>query len=354
MLNIQYDILCSFQFEHDFYLGSICREIKIIPTAESVQQMDQYGLLFKRTPTQTCIVQRIEGGVAETPFDAPVRLCFWVHFENPALFRVCDTGTATQFYLTNMVGDGTLRTRLTQQTMLSEQDQAPKMVGKRLNLNFPKGEFQQLSVEQFTKAGWVQTDNVAIDPEAEVQQITFKESGKYRLTKAPMPAGQSPQIVFSDGEVAGNRPFWAVIDLHLEASVALRTQYRVRITNKQWKWQYVLMDVKSKTVDFGPTDGREIEVKHEAATGTILNFSKKTLAELPAPQALQLTQIKQIHSDILNDLFVFESAELLPIFQNRPPPVIKFEANGKTIILPVPTLDTLQTFENKAVVFFNI
>lgn len=356
MLNVQYTLLCSIVFEHEFYTDRICRDIVTMPTAESVKLLEDYGLLIKNVAGKTMILQKVEGGQAETPFDTVTRLCFFVFLQNPALSNLCDTGGEKRFYLTNLADDGSLRSQLTAQDALSAQDKLPKAMPRRFYFPFKKGEFQQLNIERFEKGGWTSVSTLPVEANAEGMEIKLSQSGKYKVSKDPMPAGEQPQLIMADDEVASSSPFLAVIELFLDSTFAFGTEYIVKIINRAFKWQYVFMDVKSKKVVYGSPNNIQVTfTKHplDSLSPVPTLFSNKALNTLSLQQQAMISNLKAINQATIEEVFVFESDRALPLLDNRPP-VIKFGTNNHTMVMPVPSIDSLQVVDNKAVVFFNI
>lgn len=356
MLNVQYALLCSIVFEHEFYTDRISRDIVAIPTTESVKLLEDYGLLIKNVAGKTMILQKVEGGQPETPFEAVTRLCFLVFLQNPALSNLCEIGGEKRFYLTNLADDGSFRPQLTAQNALSAQDKLPEPTAKRFYFPFKKGEFQQLNIERFKNSGWSLISELPVEANAEGMEINLSKPGKYKVSKQPMPAGEEPLVIVADDEVAGSPPFLAVIELFLDSAFAFGTEYKVKIINRAFKWQYVFMDVKSKKVVYGSPNNIQVTfTRHplDSLSPVPTLFSNKPLNTLSQQQQAMISQLKTTNQATIEDVFVFESDKALPLLDNRPP-VIKFGTNTQTMVMPVPTIDTLQITDNKAVIFFNI
>lgn len=356
MLNVQYALLCSIVFEHEFYTDGVCRDISVIPTAESVKLLKDYGLLIKNVAGKTMLFQKIENGVAETPFDAVTRLCFRVFLQNPALSNLCETGGEKRFYLTNLADDGSFRPQLTAQNALSAQDKLPDTKARRFYFPFKKGEFQQLNIERFEKGGWSLISELPVEENSEGIEVKLSQSGKYKVSKQPMPAGEQPQLLMADDEVMSSAPFLAIIELFLDSNLVFGTEYKVKITNRTLKWQYIFMDVKSKKVVYGSPDNIQMTFSRhplDAISTVPTRFINRALDTLSPQQQGMIGKLKTANQDTLQDVFVFESDTALPILDNRPP-TVRFSTNAQVMVMPVPTIDSIQISDDKAVVFFNI
>lgn len=359
MLNIKYHLLCSIFVEHDFYSDGLCRDILLMPTHESIQKLREYELIIKQIEGKLLIFQRVEAAQQpETPFDIPIRLCFFAFLQNPQLANLCDTGTVTKerFYLTNVAQDGTLRTQLTEQAALSAQDIMPLTCAKRFFFDFEKGQFQQLHIERFGRNGWELVELKAVNADQEGLEMTLPTSGKYRLTKQPLPAGESAQLLVVEEDTSRHASMWGMVELFLDHTVGFGTEYTLKITNRLLPWQYVLIDVKSKKVQHNAPNGVHLNfTRHPLDTLSPVptTFTHKPVATLSAQQQAMIANLKTTHQDTIQDIFVFESDNALPILENRPP-TVKFALDAQTIVMGTPTIDTLQVSESKAIVFFNV
>jgi hypothetical protein len=353
MLDILYDIRCSIVFEHHFYSESICTDIRLTPTDTTKQTLEDYGLLVKNSLGKTHIFQQISAGAPEIPFTDPVCFSFLVSFTNSDIYSVLETGTIRQFHLTNLNNDGTFRPTLTQDEYISEQELLPRLIPQKFYLELKKEEVSQLVIDFFDTAGWSTVSTEDIDPKAEGIELNFTKPGKYRITKKPIKAGETPITLIASDDAYKNTPFFALINLWLHSGLALRTLYTVKITERLFKFQYVFTDVESKQIDYDiPIIVRgKKHILDTITAGNDIEFTELQVADPPQSKTdILVAQLKKIGSI---KIYVVESASPLPVLENRPPS-IKLKAGANDVILPVPLLNDLQIIDNKAVVFFNI
>lgn len=353
MLDILYNIRCSITFEHAFYSDDICTDIRILPTETTRQTLDEYGLLIKNTKGKTHIFQQVTAGVPEIPFTDPVCFSFFACLINSDIFNLFDTGAIRQFHLTNLNSDGTFRDTLTQNAFLGASEALPKLMPQRFNFNLKKGETAQLIIEYFDTSSWTIISDDEIDPTAEGYEINLKKSGKYKITKQPLPPGETSLFLIADNDAQQSTPFFALIHIWLDNTIAFGTQYTVKIPVRFFKFQYIFTDIENKQIAYDIPIAVE-GTRHILDTITAGNDIAFTGLDIPdVPVSALDTVVANLRKISSNEIFVVESVSSLPVLENRPPS-IKLKAGVNNVMLPVPLLNDLQIIDNKAVMFFNI
>ncbi|GGN13327.1 hypothetical protein GCM10010967_56820 [Dyadobacter beijingensis] len=353
MLEILYDIRCSIVFEHHFYSEGICTDIRLTPTGDTIQALEDHGLLVKNTLGKTHIFQQISAGVPEVPFTEPVCFSFMASLTNSAIYNLFDTGGIRQFHLTNLNSDGTFRDTLTQDEYLSQHEILPRITPQKFNFELRKGAISKLVIDFFDSTGWNTVTTENIDPKAEGIELTFIKPGKYRITKQPLPAGETSLILIASDDAYKSTPFFALIDIWLQNDIAFKTLYTAKIPGRLFKFQYIFTDVESKQINYDiPIIVRgKKHILDTISAESDIAFSELEIADPPESKIdIVVAQLKKTGSD---RIYVVESVSPLPVLENRPASV-KLKAGANEVILPVPLLNDLQIIDNKAVVFFNI
>jgi hypothetical protein len=365
MLSIEYRKLCSILFQHAYYQNKRSSDFTLVPTAACKAALEQNGLILKNSGDRTSVLQQMSGSLPEYPFAAPVCLSFLVYLNNPLLWNVTavplsgDPGAplVRQFYLTNLKDDGTLQTGLTRHEKLSSDDVLPVLKPSRFTVEVPKGQTTAINFRRLQAgAGWVDAKSTTVKPEQEVVEIGLSQPGLYEMTKGL--AGETPlKMLVSDAAVQSG-PFFGMLDLWLDSNIVAGSTLITYIDNRLLEWNYVLIDIKSKKIQYG--DPSEITITYARHTGDTESPSPVTfqmLAEADMNEKLKqmVQQIRDSSPDSVENVFVFKSNISVPLMQHRPPTVkLGIDGVSNFASLPVPDISTINIRGNTSLVYYNI
>ncbi|MCF0074335.1 hypothetical protein LZD49_27880 [Dyadobacter sp. CY261] len=365
MLSIENRKLVSILFRHAYYQTKRSSDFTLVPTTACLRRLEEHGLTVKSTSGQTMVLQQMEALAPALPLTAPVCLSFLVYLNNSLLWNVTnvpasanpDAAHLRQFYLTNLKDDGTWQSVPTKQAHLSAQDALPVLKSSRFTLNIPKGQTTEIKIRKLLLAeGWKPFRNIPVQPDQEVVLVNLAEPGYYEITKGL--AGETPaKIVVSDDAVrAGN--FFAILDLWIDNNTNEGSECIAYIDNRLLEWHYVLIDIKSKKVQYGDPSGITISyARHTADTESPSPVTFARLAEADMDDKLKqlVQQIRDGSPDSVENVFVFKSDVPVPLMEHRPP-TVKLGMNGVSSFasLPVPDISTVRIRGNSSLVYYNI
>lgn len=362
-MDLKYQSLCTIAFKHAYYRDNTSRDFTLVPTATSLEQMQQFGLLAKTIRGKTTILQKMDGAVAETPFNDPICLSFTILLNNPLLLNVTETFGTRRFYLTNLASNGTLRSSLTEQAQLSQFDALSTIYPQRFSMNFPKGQFQGLAVKRVAPTQWLQNlPPLSINAEMETTLVNLTESGKYELTKLP---NGTPEIRYANDEILNNPSFFGVLELFFDIN-STPISYDITLQQRVFTWQYFLVDVKNKAVNFiNPVNIKLTFTKStkDNITPNGISFVHKNTQTMSADALKTVTDLKINNPNLVNDIYLFESDNNIPVLENRPPIVQLSLLSNPNVKpqLPIPDIENIKirlptptaTTAN-AMIFYNI
>jgi hypothetical protein len=363
-MTLQYQTLCSIAFKHPYYRDGNSRDFSLAPTPSSVEQMQSFGLIAKTINGKTTILQKMAGSTAETPITKPIRLNFTIDLNNPLLLNVTETLNTRRFYLTNLDATGALKSRLTEQAMLSQLDALPILSPQRVSMNFPKAQFQQLAIQRtIPTIGSQNLPPLSINSNMENVEVNLRDSGKYTLTKLP---ANTSETLYAHNEISPKSTFFGVLDLFLTSTIVPNTVYQVVLQQRTFKWQYFFIDVKNKPLNFtNPTD---ISLRFTKNTGDpitpdVVGFVYLNEFVMSDDSLKVVRDIKNNNRDMVNNVYLFESDFPIAILESRPhivemtlstPPTVKPQ-------LPIPDIENIQirlptanANTANAMIFYNI
>jgi hypothetical protein len=380
MLSIEYRKLYSILFRHAYYQTKRSTDFELVPTAQCRQRLEEYGLVVRNTSGQTMVLQQMDGVVPggappggpapggpapALPMTAPVCLSFLVYLDNPLLWNVTsvplptDPAAATlrQFYLTNLKDDGTLQSTPTKQAKLSAEDGLPVVKPSRFNLDIPKGQTTEIKIrKRLAGEGWKAFRTIPVQPDQEIVPVHLNHPGYYEITKGI--AGEIPPKILVSDEAVSAGPFFAILDLWLDSNTTEGSECITYIDNRLLEWHYVLIDIKSKKVQYGDPSGITISyARHMGDTESPSPVSFARLADADMDEKLRqlVQQIRDGSPDSVENVFVFKSDIPVPLMEHRPP-TVRLGLNGVTNFasLPVPDISTVRIRGNSSLVYYNI
>lgn len=368
MLSIEYRKLCSILFQHAYYQDKRSSDFTLVPTNACKATLEQHGLILKNSGDRTLVLQQMTGNgtaLPEYPLAGPVCLSFLVYLNNPLLWNITAVPSSAgpgaapvrQFYLTNLRDDGTLQTGLTRQAKLSSQDILPPLKPSRFTVEVPKGQTTAIKFRKLQAgAGWVEAKSIPVSADQEVVEIGLGEFGYYEMTKGL--AGEVPLHILVSDEALQSGPFFAILDLWVDDNTAAGSDWVTYINNRLLEWNYILIDIKSKKIQYG--DPSEITITYTRHAGDTESPSPVTfqmLAEADMNEKLKqmVRQIRESSPDSVENVFVFKSDVPVPLMQHRPP-TVKLGINGVSNFasLPVPDISTINIRGNTSLVYYNI
>lgn len=362
MLSIEYRKLCSILFQHAYYQNKRSSDFTLVPTAACRQHLEQRGLIVRKIGDRTVILQQMNGPGPEYPLMEPVCLSFLVYLDNPLVWNITCVPAAAgqvlrQFHLTNLNVDGTLRDKLTMQARLSPDDALPVLKPTRFTLEVPKGATSEIGIRRLLAGdGWKPFKNIAVGVEQEMVEIALREAGHYEITKGL--AGETPmEILVSDDALAAG-PFFGILDLWIDSSMAPDSERIAYIDNRLLEWHYVLIDIKSRKIQYGdPSDITISYARHsgDSESPSAVNFAMLAEGDMDDRLRQLVSQIRDGSPDSVENVFVFKSDVPVPLMEHRPP-TVRLGMNGVSNFasLPVPDISTIRIRGNSSLVYYNI
>lgn len=361
MLSIEYRKLCSILFKHAYYQNKRSSDFTLVPTVTCRQHLEQYGLIVRKIGDRAVILQQMNGAAPEYPLTAPVCLSFLVYLDNPLVWNITQVPAAgqalRQFYLTNLKEDGTLQDQLTMQARLSPDDALPGLKPSRFTMDLPKGATSEIRIRRLVAPeGWKPFKKIAVAAEQETVEIALREAGCYEITKGL--AGETPTEILVSEDALAAGPFFAVLDLWVDASIPADTERIAYIDNRLLEWHYVLIDIKSRKIQYGnPSDITISYTRHsgDSESPAAVNFAMVAEGDMDDKLKQLVSQIREGSPDSVENVFVFKSDVPVPLMEHRPP-TVRLGMNGVANFasLPVPDISTIRIRGNSSLVYYNI
>ncbi len=342
MLRLRYQTLCSIAFRHEYYRDGISRDFLLIPTTNTQQLMESYGLLVKPTSSHVLVVQKMDSGVPEIPFTKPVCLTFLVQLTNISLYRVSRIADKRQFFFTNIDALGAYKANLTQKPTLTLEDALMPLRPQQFNLPIPKGILQQLNISRTELGGIKNLPPLSIDAAMENVNIKLKSAGKYTLTRQPT----NTKEVFYANNGLGNTPnLFGIMEVWIDPNFVAPLQYTIQIEARRFKWQYYLTDTVSNQVVFN--DAADISINYQRNTNDVLSpaavqFNYKSILTIGQDSFKVMQDIAKGSNDI-KKVMLFESDQNIPVLESRAPTIEMTILNNTAVKpkLPIPELSNL-------------
>lgn len=359
MLRLRYVPIASLHWLHSFYDDNHSPDFRLAPTPTTRALLETYNWVARQTAEEFVLMGREdEPGVPTTPLDEPVVLTFVVTLKNSMLPNVSDWGAKGPFYFTNLnpvtgnpkPADGTTGAiPLTTGAVITPADKLPPIWKQRVSLATGKGTYKSLTVSRVEPGiGPKPAPKIPIAADLETLKIVQPIPGYYTLTweKADGTAPVSETVYWSD-ELAAGPDFFGIVELFLDQTPAAPLAYTVASQHRNRVWRYVLIDAKSKLGP--PADNPDLQVTYQSpGAGTpfpgSMVFQRIDPVE-PADQEL-IDTIKT--DDRITEVYLFQSADVLPILE-RSAPKMRLTYTGGSSALPVPTPET-----QNATLFFTI
>lgn len=365
MLSIEYRLLCTILFRHAYYQDKRSSDFSLSPTEACALAMEQNGLVMKRTKDRTLILQKMDDGIPEFKLEEPVCLNFLVYLENPLFWNVIGITSATdsgvpaisKFYLSNLDDDGQLSDKLTRKDILSPEDAMPSLENLVFNVNVAKGETSSFAITQLNAAkGWELWKTLVVNPDQEIVSVSLPRPGLYKFSKG-LP-GETPVKILANNDAVSSGPFFAVLDLYLDNNINAGTQMITYISNRLLPWQYVLIDIKDKKINYGNPEAISLKymrhVNDKESPEAVL-FSRVPDDELQGKIKEVVRQIRQNNIDSVDDVFVFKSDVAVPLMEHKPQTVtLEIEGLAESARLPIPDVSKINICDNHSLIYHNI
>jgi hypothetical protein len=220
-----------------------------------------------------------------------------------------------------------------------------------------KGQTDRIIVNELVAGeGWKLRKTLNVKPDQEVVRVTLQQPGLYQLTKGL--AGEIPEKILANDEAVGSRPFFALLDLYLDNTIIPASELITYIDNRLLEWQYVLIDIKSKTINYGDPSAITLSYKRHANDNTSPNavtFARLSEDELGEKMREVVRQIMENNGDSIENVFVFKSNIPVPLMEHRPQ-TVELHIDGLTEFakLPVPDISTINIRGNNSLIYYNI
>ena len=337
MLHLRYDTWCTLQVVHDYFNRRTSTAFEFTPTLDTQRRMRDAGLLFKNLGEQAFLLFPADNTFADLQDIGS--LSFLLTLRDRRLARLSDWGSRRFFYLSNLDADGQVRGLLTEGETLSDADAVLPVKTTRFTEPIAPNKYQSVKLLRIGTPENTALKTMLIPEGREAVTILVNQPGRYSYTFEGLNPGDTESTAYyADDEAAQAAQVLAVVQLFLHAGQK-GTDYEISIKPKTSLWRYVLIYKK----DFSNPDADpfpDLVVELPPAETVELEFVPLRPDEWDDDLRAQINLIEK--DPLVDQVFVFESNRLLAI-RERLSLRLRAIIGGKSILLPLPSLDTPNT-----------
>lgn len=349
MFQYRYEPLLSVQFKHPYYLNGVSKDFDCLPTAATVDLLQQYSLKLAQTKGGLKILCQKEYTapgitIPLIPIDQPLDLFFVVQVNSDILNLSDLVGLPKRYWLSNQNTDGTFKENLALGATLGSADElALSIAPLSLQLALPPGLYRQIQVNRL---GEIPIRQIDVLPTQETLNLTVSQPGQYRVSKIKADGTRDESNYLLDPTLHQASRYWAVLHLRLDATIDYdpvnAVQYTVNLPHKQSTWRYFVALSKARQAvfalgaDLRPTFSLDYEVASPYPNTTI------ALKPNASWTTEELTIASAIRDDKIAAIYLFETAAALPLFEASPPKITLTDGT-RTTYLPTPKRDQYTT-----------
>ncbi len=350
MFQYRYEPLLSVQFKHPYYLNGVSKDFDCLPTAATVDLLQEYSLKLAQTKGGLKILCQKEYTDAVTtipliPIDQPLDLFFVVQVNSDILNLSDLAGLPKRYWLSNQNADGTFKENLALGATLGSVDElALSIAPLSLQLALPPGLYRQIQVNKLGETPIRQMD---VLPTQETFNLTISQPGQYRVSKIKADGTRDETNYLLDQTLHQASKYWAVLHLRLDATIdydpANAVQYTVNLPHKQSTWRYFV--ALSKARQTGLFDSATSLPMFSLTYEETLPYPDTSFALKPNANwtAEDLAMAGAIRNDKTAAVFLFETALAVPLFEANSPIVTLLTTGAKKMLLPTPRRDQYTT-----------
>lgn len=349
MFHYRFEPLLSVQFNHPYYISGISKDFDCLPTAATVDLLQQYSLKLAQNKGGLQILCQKEYSAPATtgpitPIDQPLDLFFAVRVNSDFLNLLDLAGLPKRYWLSNQNADGTFKENLALGDTLSSADELTLSIAPlSLQLALPPGLYHQIRVN---KLGETSVRNIDVSPTQETLRLSVSQPGQYKVSKIKGDGTIDEINYLLDPTLHQATKQWAVLHLRLDETIdynpANAMKYTVNLPHKKSTWRYFVALSRARRTVFA--SGADLRPTFSLSYEAVPPYPNTSIVLKPDDSwtTEELSMASAIRNDKIAVIYLFETAAQLPLFEANPPK-IKLTDGTRTIFLPTPRRDQYTT-----------